>query len=88
MRLPALALAAAFPCGGVLGLAENRSETLRSELLIGHHGGKNSTTQEFLRAVEPRIGIISVGEVPNCWSDCRRRAHICCAPIAMAPCTF
>ncbi|HEV2196452.1 MAG TPA: DNA internalization-related competence protein ComEC/Rec2 [Candidatus Acidoferrum sp.] len=44
-------------------LAENRAETLRSDVLkIGHHGGKNSTTQEFLRAVEPSIGIISVGE--------------------------
>lgn len=44
-------------------LAENRPETLRSDVLkVGHHGGKNSTTQEFLRAVEPSIGIISVGE--------------------------
>lgn len=44
-------------------LAENRPETLWSDVLkVGHHGGKNSTTQEFLRAVEPKIGIISVGE--------------------------
>lgn len=44
-------------------LADNRPETLRSDVLkVGHHGGKNSTTQEFLRAVEPKIGIISVGE--------------------------
>ena len=44
-------------------LAENRPETLRSDVLkVGHHGGRNSTTQEFLRAVKPRIGIISVGE--------------------------
>lgn len=46
---------------GILG--EHRPETLRSDVLkVGHHGGKNSTTQEFLRAVEPSIGIISVGE--------------------------
>ncbi|PYT70713.1 MAG: hypothetical protein DMG39_15065 [Acidobacteria bacterium] len=32
-------------------------------LKVGHHGGKNSTTQQFLDAVRPRIGIISVGEV-------------------------
>jgi competence protein ComEC len=44
-------------------LAENGEGTLRSDVLkVGHHGGKNSTTQEFLNAVEPRIGIISVGE--------------------------
>ena len=44
-------------------LADSRPETLRSDILkIGHHGGKNSTTQKFLRAVEPKIGIISVGE--------------------------
>ncbi len=45
-------------------LAENRPEELRSDVLkVGHHGGKNSTTQEFLDAVQPGIGIISVGEV-------------------------
>jgi competence protein ComEC len=44
-------------------VAENGRDTLRSDVLkVGHHGGKNSTTQEFLNAVEPRIGIISVGE--------------------------
>lgn len=44
-------------------LAESRPETLQSDVLkVGHHGGKNSTTQEFLRAVEASIGIISVGE--------------------------
>jgi len=31
-------------------------------LKIGHHGSKNSTTTEFLAAVQPRFGIISVGE--------------------------
>ncbi|HET7149941.1 MAG TPA: DNA internalization-related competence protein ComEC/Rec2 [Candidatus Acidoferrum sp.] len=44
-------------------LAENTEDGLRSDVLkVGHHGGKNSTTQEFLDAVEPRLGIISVGE--------------------------
>ena len=44
-------------------LAENHTEALRSDVLkIGHHGGKNSTTQAFLEAVQPQIGIISVGE--------------------------
>jgi competence protein ComEC len=44
-------------------LAENSAEELHSDVLkIGHHGGKNSTTPEFLSAVRPSIGIISVGE--------------------------
>lgn len=38
-------------------------EDLRAEVLkIGHHGGKNSTTPEFLAAVRPRVAVISVGE--------------------------
>ena len=44
-------------------LAENSTDALRSDVLkVGHHGGKNSTTQEFLAAVQPKVGIISVGE--------------------------
>ena len=44
-------------------LAENSAETLLSDVLkVGHHGGKNSTTSEFLIAVQPRFAIISVGE--------------------------
>jgi competence protein ComEC len=44
-------------------LAENGAEAMHSDVLkIGHHGGKNSTTQPFLDAVRPQIGIISVGE--------------------------
>jgi competence protein ComEC len=44
-------------------LAENDTQAMRSDVLkIGHHGGKNSTTPEFLAAVHPRIGIVSVGE--------------------------
>ena len=44
-------------------LSENRAEAMRSSVLkIGHHGSKNSTTPEFLAAVQPRVGIISAGE--------------------------
>ena len=44
-------------------LSENSAEALHSDVLkIGHHGSKNSTTTEFLAAVQPRFGIISAGE--------------------------
>jgi hypothetical protein len=44
-------------------LEENKAEALRADVLkVGHHGGKNSTTLEFLAAVQPRVAIISVGE--------------------------
>lgn len=44
-------------------LSENSAEAMRAEVLkVGHHGSKNSTTQEFLAAVRPRFGIISAGE--------------------------
>src|SRR6266446_5240149 len=44
-------------------LAENDANGLRADVLkIGHHGSKNSTTPEFLAAIQPRIGIISSGE--------------------------
>ena len=44
-------------------LAENSEEELHADVLkVGHHGSKNSTTEEFLRAVRPRIAIISAGE--------------------------
>src|SRR5438552_5101016 len=36
---------------------------MRADVLkIGHHGSMNSTTPEFLAAVQPRVGIISAGE--------------------------
>jgi competence protein ComEC len=44
-------------------LEENNAGTLQADVLkVGHHGGKNSTTLEFLAAVQPRVAIISVGE--------------------------
>ena len=44
-------------------LAENDPGNLKADILkVGHHGGKNSTTPEFLAAVRPQVGIISAGE--------------------------
>src|SRR5712664_82401 len=44
-------------------LSENSAQEMHSDVLkIGHHGSKNSTTSEFLAAVQPRVGIISAGE--------------------------
>jgi competence protein ComEC len=44
-------------------LAESDPQLLRSDVLkIGHHGSKNSTTPDFLGAVEPRLAVISSGE--------------------------
>jgi competence protein ComEC len=44
-------------------VSENGAEAMHSDVLkIGHHGSKNSTTPEFLAAVQPRFGIISAGE--------------------------
>jgi competence protein ComEC len=44
-------------------LVGNDQTLLRSDVLkIGHHGSKNSTTPEFLAAVQPRLAVISAGE--------------------------
>jgi competence protein ComEC len=44
-------------------LTGSNLDDLRAEVLkIGHHGSKNSTTVDFLAAVKPRLGVISVGE--------------------------
>lgn len=44
-------------------LAENPADALRADVLkVGHHGSRNSTSPEFLAAVQPQVGIISAGE--------------------------
>lgn len=44
-------------------LVENPADLLHADILkVGHHGSKNSTSPDFLRAVNPAIGIISSGE--------------------------
>jgi len=44
-------------------LADADQDALSSDVLkIGHHGSKNSTTPEFLAAVQPRLAVISAGE--------------------------
>jgi len=43
-------------------LAENSADLHADVLKVGHHGSKNSTTQEFLDAVAPAIAIISSGD--------------------------
>jgi competence protein ComEC len=44
-------------------LSENDEADMQADVLkIGHHGSKNSTTPNFLAAVNPQIAIISSGE--------------------------
>jgi competence protein ComEC len=44
-------------------LAHSGGTELRADVLkVGHHGSKNSTTQDFLAAVQPQVAIISAGE--------------------------
>jgi competence protein ComEC len=44
-------------------LAVNDGSALRADVLkVGHHGSKNSTTEDFLAAVRPQVAIISAGE--------------------------
>jgi competence protein ComEC len=44
-------------------LSENDEATIHADILkIGHHGSKNSTTPDFLSAVNPQLAIISSGE--------------------------
>ena len=44
-------------------MLEEKSDDLHADVLkVGHHGSKNSTTQEFLDAVAPAVTIISSGE--------------------------
>lgn len=44
-------------------LSENTAQEMQADILkVGHHGSRNSTTQEFLAAVHPRVALISAGE--------------------------
>jgi len=44
-------------------LSENDEAAIHADILkIGHHGSKNSTTPDFLSAVNPQLAIISSGE--------------------------
>jgi competence protein ComEC len=44
-------------------LAGSDGVDLRADVLkVGHHGSKNSTTEDFLAAVRPQVAIISAGE--------------------------
>jgi competence protein ComEC len=44
-------------------LAESDATALHADVLkVGHHGSKNSTTEDFLAAVRPQVAIISAGE--------------------------
>ena len=41
-------------------------EMLRATMLkVGHHGSKTSSREEFIKAVEPKISLIGVGENNN-----------------------
>jgi competence protein ComEC len=42
-------------------LRENAADLHADVLKVGHHGSKNSTTQEFLDTVAPTIAVISSG---------------------------
>lgn len=42
---------------------EKNKTTLKSNILkVAHHGSKTSTTEEFLKKVNPKIALIGVGE--------------------------
>jgi len=44
-------------------LSESEPQQLRADILkIGHHGSKNSTTPDFLDAIQPKLAVISAGE--------------------------
>ncbi len=43
-------------------LANTERELLRADVLkVGHHGSKTSSSEAFLDAVQPRLGVVSVG---------------------------
>ena len=42
---------------------KNNLQLLKSTILkVGHHGSKTSSTQEFVKAVKPKIALIGVGK--------------------------
>lgn len=46
----------------ILSLYSKNKTVLESDILkIGHHGSKTSSTEDFLKTVSPKIGIIGVG---------------------------
>jgi competence protein ComEC len=43
--------------------AESPGDALRADVLkVGHHGSKNSTMEEFLGRIKPKVALISAGE--------------------------
>ena len=51
--------------GDIEQIAEEKivNENLEADILkVGHHGSKTSTTEEFLKKVNPKIALIGVGE--------------------------
>ena len=47
----------------ILQNCEKNLKVLNSTILkVGHHGSKTSSTQEFVKAVKPKIALIGVGE--------------------------
>lgn len=43
-------------------LEEVNNDLLKADILkVGHHGSKTSSTEEFIKAVKPRIALIGVG---------------------------
>jgi beta-lactamase superfamily II metal-dependent hydrolase len=70
--------------GGDAFGGKNSTDLHADVLKVGHHGRKNSSTQEFLDAVAPAIAIISGGKtIPmdtparNYWNDWKRAAPGC-----------
>ena len=43
-------------------MGANHAETELTVLKVAHHGSKNSTSEEFLKAANPKLAIISCGE--------------------------
>ena len=47
----------------ILKMYESNIEVLKSSILkVAHHGSKTSSTEEFIRAVDPKVALIGVGK--------------------------